>query len=379
LFEWLIGIAIVLGAGWAVARFRLRGADLSAFDRPVAERFRIGEGPSAAALDAVASLGGIRDALRGVPPWKRTPALRRYMDGLFADRRFDAQFVSCDVGGVPGEWVVVPGADPQRRLLYIHGGAFIIGSPRSHRTLTTRFARACGGVVLAIDYRLMPEHPRRAGIDDCRRAYRWLLDHGPDGALPAQAVFVAGDSAGGNLALSLLNWVRDEGLRAPDAAVALSPLTDATLGSPSLKRNLKTDAMLGPLFGWMTMLPRWVLLWIGFAQTRIRPNDPMVSPVLADLSRLPPVLVQASEAELLHDDGSRWVAKAQAAGSPARLQTWPHMLHVWQIFNPELPEAEQALAEIAAFLHAAAPPPGAEPAPPPAAMVPAAAAAGAGQ
>jgi acetyl esterase/lipase len=85
----------------------------------------------------------------------------------------------------------------------------------------------------------------------------------------------------------------------------------------------------------------------------------MVSPVLADLSRLPPVLVQASEAELLHDDASRWVAKAQAAGSPARLQTWPHMLHVWQIFNPELPEAEQALAEIAAFLHQTAPPPAA--------------------
>jgi acetyl esterase/lipase len=369
LVEWIVGFAVVLGAGWAVARLRFRGADLSAFDRPVAERFRIGESPSAAALDAVASLGGIRVALRGVPPWQRTHALRRYIDGVFADRRFDAQFLPLDAGGVPAEWVVVPGADPRRRLLYIHGGAFIIGSPRSHRTLTTRFAQACGGVVLAIDYRLMPEHARRAGIDDCRSAYRWLLDHGPDGAATAQAVFVAGDSAGGNLTLSLLNWVRDAGLRAPDAAVALSPLTDAALASPSLHRNLKTDAMLGPLFGWMTKLPRWLMLWIGFLQTRISPSDPIVSPLRADLSRLPPVLVQASEAELLHDDAQRWVAKAQAAGSPARLQTWPHMLHVWQIFNPELPEAEQALAEIGAFLRAAAPPP--------AAMAPAVADAGA--
>ncbi len=359
--EWIVGLAVVVAAGWAVARLRFWGADLSAFDRPVAERFRIGEAPSAAALDAVASLGGIRDALRGVPPWQRTHALRRYIDGVFADRRFEHRFVSCDAGDVPAEWVCPPGADPSRRLLYIHGGAFIIGSPRSHRTLTTRFAQACGGVVLAIDYRLMPEHRRRAGIDDCRSAYRWLLDNGPDGAAPAQAVFVAGDSAGGNLALALLNWVRDAGLRAPDAAVALSPLTDATLGSPSLKRNLQTDAMLGPLFGWMTKLPRWLLLWIGFAQNRIAPNDPLVSPVLADLSRLPPVLVQASEAELLHDDAQRWVAKARAAGTPARLQTWPHMLHDWQIFNPELPEAEQALAEIAAFLRAAAPPPAAVP------------------
>jgi acetyl esterase/lipase len=361
LVEWIVGLAVVVAAGWAVARLRFWGADLSAFDRPVAERFRIGEAPSAAALDAVASLGGIRAALRGVPPWQRTHALRRYIDGVFADRRFEHRFVPADAGGVPAEWVCPPGADPSRRLLYIHGGAFIIGSPRSHRTLTTRFARACGGVVLAIDYRLMPEHRRRAGIDDCRSAYRWLLDNGPDGAAPAQAVFVAGDSAGGNLALALLNWVRDAGLRAPDAAVALSPVTDLTLGSTSLKRNLKTDAMLGPLFGWMTKLPRWLLLWIGFAQNRIAPNDPLVSPVLADLSRLPPVLVQASEAELLHDDAQRWVAKARAAGTPARLQTWPHMLHVWQIFNPELPEAEQALAEIAAFLRAAAPPPAAVP------------------
>ncbi len=276
--EWIVGLAVVVAAGWAVARLRFWGADLSAFDRPVAERFRIGEAPSAAALDAVASLGGIRAALRGVPPWQRTHALRRYIDGVFADRRFEHRFVPADAGGVPAEWVCPPGADPSRRLLYIHGGAFIIGSPRSHRTLTTRFARACGGVVLAIDYRLMPEHRRRAGIDDCRSAYRWLLDNGPDGAAPAQAVFVAGDSAGGNLALALLNWVRDAGLRAPDAAVALSPVTDLTLGSTSLKRNLKTDAMLGPLFGWMTKLPRWLLLWIGFAQNRIAPNDPLVSP-----------------------------------------------------------------------------------------------------
>ena len=92
--------------------------------------------------------------------------------------------------------------------------------------------------MLAIDYRLMPEHPRRAGIEDCRTAYRWMLEHGPDGAAPAQAVFVAGDSAGGNLTLSLIAWVRDQGLRAPDAAVALSPLTDATLASPSLRTNV---------------------------------------------------------------------------------------------------------------------------------------------
>ena len=100
--------------------------------------------------------------------------------------------------------------------------------------------------MLAIDYRLMPEHPRRAGIEDCRAAYRWMLQHGPDGAQPATAIFVAGDSAGGNLALSLINWVRDEGLRAPDAVVALSPLTDATLSSPSLRQQPAHGSHAGP-------------------------------------------------------------------------------------------------------------------------------------
>jgi len=277
------------------------------------------------------------------------------MDELFADRVLDVRLLVVNCGGVPGEWVLAPGADPQRRLLYIHGGAFMLGSPRSHRTLTSQLSTLTGGAVLAVDYRLMPEHPRRAGIDDCRMAYCWMLEHGPDGAAPASAVFVAGDSAGGNLTLSLINWVRDQGLRAPDAAVALSPLTDATLSSPSLRANLHSDPMLGPLFGPMARVPQALLLWFGWLQTRIRPNDPVISPLRADLSRLPPVLLQASEVEMLFDDSQRYVNRAQAAGSPVRLQRWNHMVHVWQIFNPELPEAREALNQIGRFLEEAAP------------------------
>jgi len=183
-----------------------------------------------------------------------------------------------------------------------------------------------------------------------------MLEHGPDGAAPASAVFVAGDSAGGNLTLSLLQWVRDQGLRAPDAAVALSPLTDATLSSPSLRRHVHSDPMLGPLFGPMARLPQWALLWMGWLQTRIRPCDPVISPLRGDLSGLPPLLLQASEVEMLFDDSQRYANRAQAAGSPVRLQRWAHMVHVWQIFNPELPEAREALAEIGSFLNAAAPP-----------------------
>jgi len=348
----LAGIAAALVLAWALARWRFHGADLSAFDGPVGDRFSHGDRPSGEALAVVASLGGVADVMKRTPLREKTAVLRKLLDEVFASRTFDARFVPVDAGGVAAEWVLAPGADPARRTLYIHGGAFMVGSPRSHRTLTTRFSAMTRGAVLAIDYRLMPEHPRRAGIEDCRTAYRWLLDHGPDGAAPARTMFVAGDSAGGNLTLSLIAWIRDSGLRAPDAAVAFSPLTDATLASPSLVANVQSDAMLGPLFGRMMRLPRWLLLWLGWLQTRLNPSDPVVSPLRGDLARLPPVLVQASEAEMLRDDARRYVNKARAAGSPVRLQTWGHMVHVWQIFNPELTEAREALAEVERFLAA---------------------------
>ena len=348
-------ILLVAGGAWGVAMVWLRGESLQGLDQRTGERFSNGDAPGPELRAVVARLGEFQSVLKGVPLRERNAVLRKTMDEMFDDRSFDARFVPVDAGGVRAEWVLAPGADPSRRTLYIHGGAFMMGSPRSHRTVTSRFSALTGGAVLAIDYRLMPEHPRRAGIDDCRSAYRWLLDHGPDGAAPASAVFVGGDSAGGNLTLSLLQWVRDQGVRAPDAAVALSPLTDATLASPSMRANVHSDPMLGPLFGPMARVPRWLLLWMGWLQTRIRPCDPLVSPLRGDLSRLPPVLLQASEVEMLFDDSQRFVNRAQAAGSPVRLQRWNHMVHVWQIFNPELPEAEQALAEIGKFLNAAAP------------------------
>jgi len=353
------GLAVAWVVAWAIAALFLKGEDLSAFDRPTGEHFSTGPEPSAGLRAVVASLSGLGDTLRGVPRRGRIAALRRYIDEAFAGREFSATFTTVDCAGVPGEWVLAPGVDPARRTLYIHGGGFIIGSPRSHRTLTSRFSELTGGAVLAVDYRLMPEHPRKAGIEDCRTAYQWMLEHGPGGPAPARVVFVAGESAGGNLTLSLMAWLRDQGVRKPDAAVALSPFTDCTLGSPSLRNNVRSDAMLGPLFGPLTRLPRWVLLWLALAQNRINPRDPVISPVYGDLSNLPPVLVQVSEAEMLFDDSRRYVNRAQAAGSPVRLQTWSHVVHAWQIFNPELTEARDALEQIGRFLAAVSPPAGA--------------------
>jgi acetyl esterase/lipase len=226
----------------------------------------------------------------------------------------------------------------------------MMGSPVSHRVITERFSQITGGAVLAIDYRLMPEHRRLTGIEDCRTAYRWLVDHGPDGPSAAGRLFVAGDSAGGNLTLSLLAWIRDLGLRRPDAAVALSPATDSALASPSLRANLATDPMLGPMFGPLARFPRALLLWFGWMQNRIAPSDPLISPLRGDLAGLPPVLIHASECEMLRDDSVRYAAKAAAAGSPVRLQTWEGMVHVWHIFHPRLIESEQAFAEIQRFI-----------------------------
>lgn len=350
--ELFFGLLIVATLLWAVAMLYLGGPELSDFDQAHDPSRNRGQAPSAENAAVVASLGGVAALLKDVPRRQHLALLRNYMDQVFEFTDTATRITPVNAGGVAAEWVQAPNTDPGRRLLYIHGGAFVMGSPKSHRRLSAKFSELANAAVLAIDYRLMPEHPRLAGIEDCRSAYRWLLEHGPQGAAPANALFVAGDSAGGNLTLSLLAWLRDQGLRTPNAAVALSPATDGTLGSPSLKGNLASDPMLGPLFKWMTRIPRPLLLWGAWLRTSLRPCDPVVSPVFGNLAGLPPLLVHASEAEMLLDDSRRYVNKAKAAGSPVTLQTWSHMVHVWQIFYPELPEGREALEEIGKFLQA---------------------------
>ena len=180
--------------------------------------------------------------------------------------------------------------------------------------------------------------------------YQWLLENGPDGPAQADKIAVGGDSAGGNLTLSLINWVRDQKIRPADAVFAISPATDSTCTSPSLKKNFETDLMLKPLVTPLLKLPRTALLWLLWRGMKLSPANPVVSPVFADLSGLPPTLVHVSSAEILYDDAKRYVAKAQSQGSPAEIQIWAHMAHVWHIFDNMLPEARDALDEIAKFL-----------------------------
>jgi acetyl esterase/lipase len=352
--SYLIAVIVILVILWVISAFFMRGEDLTPYDRPVegaAQTFPGHEGPSKGHWEAVTAIEQFGMDAMGLGRKKRLAFMRKFMDDMGRQREYSTEFIPVDAGGVPAEWVLAPGSDSSRRVLYIHGGAFIAGSPVSHRNVTSCYAELCGAAVLAIDYRLMPENRRQHGIDDCRTAYRWILDNGPDGPQPVNHLVVSGDSAGGNLSLSLIAWVRDQGLAAPDAVVALSPTVDATFTSPSIVTNMESDVMLGPLFSVLLKIPAVIRRWFFVLENRFNPANPVISPIFGDLSGLPPTLIQVSEAEMLFDDARRYVNKARISGSPAVVQSWGHMLHVWHIFYPEIREAGEAWDEIRAFVN----------------------------
>jgi len=259
-------------------------------------------------------------------------------------RRFDADVRRIEVEGVPCEWLRARGADPDRRLLYIHGGGWTAGGLDSHRPLSARISEATGCAVLAVDYRLAPEHPFPAGFDDCVAAYRWLRENGPEGARAARSVFVAGDSAGGNLTLALLLGLKQRGLPLPDAAIPISPATDFLATGDSYRTRAESDPIIkgGP--------DAIRLLAAAYLQGRAKPDDPLASPLHGDFAGLPPLLVQVGDAEVLLDDSTRVAEKARKAGVDVTLEVWPEMPHVWHAFAPFLPEASEAIEHIGAFV-----------------------------
>jgi acetyl esterase/lipase len=293
---------------------------------------------------------GIHTAVEGLHGRARVKALRRHMDSMSDGLELVSEIRPAANGAPKGEWVIAPGSDPNRRILYIHGGSWVAGSPKSHRTITDRLSRLAHACVFAIDYRLMPENRYLDGIIDCQQAYRWMLENGPDEKAPADFVVVAGDSAGGSHTLGLIAWIRDQGLQTPNAAIALSPSTELMLTSLGSRANLKTDAMLGPTVEKLARIPLPLLWWGTVLGMRVLPTSPTVSPLRGDLHNLPPTLIHVSESELLLENAKRYVAKAQAAGSPVEVETWPHMVHVWHLFTPLLPEAEEAFEHIGEFL-----------------------------
>lgn len=341
---WIIAVVIVVIVALTLLVFRME--DLSHFDQ---EEYSVREAsPSAENQNVLERLKEMRRAGKGLRGKARLLAMRKHMDSLSDGLDMQSEFRQCSTP--KGEWVIAPGADTRRRILYIHGGAWAVGSPRSHRSITDRLSHIANAAVFSLDYRLMPEHRFMDGVRDCRKAYTWLLENGPDGESEPEFILIAGDSAGGSHTLGLLAWIRDNGLRQADGAVAFSPSTDLTLSAPSNRNNISTDPMLGPMFGGLSKVPRPVIWWATLAAFRISPTSPIASPLLGNLANLPPTLIQASDSEMLLDNARRYTAKAKAAGSLVELHTWPGMVHVWQIFTPMLPEAEEAFADIEVFI-----------------------------
>ena len=348
-------IAIALIA-LTVVVFWLQRDKNAQYDLPIGEVFSAPP-DSKTRVASTTALKGIYRQLKNASKSRRSKPLKRRIDHLRAvmdQLRTHIPLASAisptNAGGVPAEWVIAPGADPSRRLLYIHGGGFVAGSPTSHRIITSKLSEITNSAVLAVDYRLSPEHKREACIEDCRSAYDWLLVNGPKDESTASAVYVAGDSAGGNLTLSLLAWTRDTQRRAPNAAVALSPVTDMRMVNPSIKANLNTDIMLKPMARKLAKMPRWLMVTAGVFIVPYKATDPAISPLLGKLHDLPPLLIQASDCEILLDDGRRYANKARAAGSNVTLQLWSGMPHVWQIFHPELQAAQDAFDQIEQFI-----------------------------
>ena len=243
-------------------------------------------------------------------------------------------------GPVKGVWFRPEGADKDRTILYLHGGGYVFGSPRTHRALTAGLAKAAGADLFSLDYRLAPEHPCPAAIDDAEAAYEMLLAEGRD---PAGLV-VAGDSAGGGLALALMQRLRAKGRPLPAGAILYSPWTDLTASGASMTANAERDAMFTP-----DSLKRGGPKYAGDLPL----DDARVSPLFGAMEGLPPLLVFASRDELLHDDAARLVAKARAAGVDARFVEEEGLVHVWPLFLPLMPEARKAVEMSAAFVRAA--------------------------
>ena len=239
--------------------------------------------------------------------------------------------------GVRCEWILAPNAHEDRTLLYLHGGGYVIGSLDTHRGHVARLSQASGARALAVDYRLAPEHPFPAALEDAQTAYRWLLEQGCDPARTA----IAGDSAGGGLSVATLVALRDAGLPLPAAGVLLSPWVDLEGIGESAKARADEDPVV-ERSGLLDMA-RHYLAGAG-------PRTPLAAPLYADLSGLPPLLIQVGTAEILLDDSTRLASLAQAAGVAVELEAWEDMIHVWQALAPLVPEATEAVRRIGDWL-----------------------------
>ena len=258
---------------------------------------------------------------------------RRDIDarGLAYKLASDVAVEPVSANGVKSEWTTTPDADRSKAVLYLHGGGYVIGSLDSHRHLCAEVGRAARARTLAIDYRLAPEHPFPAAVDDSLAAYRFLLSSG----IPASGITIAGDSAGGGLVVAAMLAIRDAGLPQPACGWPISPWVDMEAIGDSMTGKAATDPTVQKA-GILDMAKHY----LGGAN----PRSPLAAPLYADLRGLAPLLIQVGAAETLLDDAIRLAQVAGAADVAVDLQVWPEMIHVWHIYHPELAAGRRAIA-----------------------------------
>jgi acetyl esterase/lipase len=281
----------------------------------------------------------VRAVYRG---WNRNTSvvqMRGDWDTAFGGTSASVACERVSAGGVDGEWISPADAPQEKAILYFHGGGFRLGSVASHRDLIAQIALASGCRALAVNYRLAPEHRFPAALDDALAAYGWMLGRGLE---PGNIAF-AGDSAGGNLVLAAMLALRERGLPLPVSAALMSPWTDLAATGASYVSRAEADPI--------HQRPMILALAKNYLGRQGDPCDPLVSPLHADIKDLPPLLIQVGDRETVLDDSVMFADKARAAGVEVELQVWDGMIHVFQMFGAELPEAHQAIASIAGFLN----------------------------
>jgi acetyl esterase/lipase len=239
--------------------------------------------------------------------------------------------------GVACEWHTTPGCSDAEVIVYLHGGGYVFGGLDTHRRLAGHLAAMVGMRVLTVGYRLAPEHPFPAAVEDACEAYKWVVAH----ATTHDNVVLMGDSAGAGLAVSTCLALGDEGVALPARLVLLSPWVDLTDNAGLLRDADVEDPIVTPQG--LTQLRNWYLAGHD-------PNDPLVSPVLGDLRSLPPTLIHVGELEILRSDASRLADVLATHGVPAECQVWPGMIHVWHMYAGQVPEADLALQSIANWI-----------------------------
>jgi acetyl esterase/lipase len=242
-----------------------------------------------------------------------------------------------DAGGVPAQWTIPKGAVADRAILYFHGGGYVVGSVATHARMVGHIAKAVGCRVLSVDYRLAPEHPHPAAVTDSTTAYRWLLEQG----FAPEHIAVAGDSAGGGLTVATLVKLRDDGLPQPAGAVPISPWIDMEGTGESMETHAHLDLMVGR---------NGLKLMADYFLAGQDAHDPLAAPLHADLRGIAPLYIQVGGHETLLHDATRLAANAGSADVDVRLDVFPEMQHVFQVMAGNVPEADDAIARIGAWL-----------------------------